>query len=277
MSLHENTSASQPLEGALVLREPIVAGLSWLSLNRPQRRNALSIDLLRQLCDEIVRLASDPRERVVILRGIGPVFSAGLDLREAADSALAEASAQSLENTLALLRETDLIVISAVQGGAYAGGAGLMAACDLAVAADDALFGFPEARRGLLPALITSVLHPKVREGDLRDLFLVGDTIDARRAQQIGLLQRVVPAARLSQEAVAVGMRILQGGPDTIRRTKRLLREFSQGLSPASAERLKEIHLEARKSGEAEEGLAAFRERRDPHWTRKPGEGPGYE
>ena len=93
-------------------------------------------------------------------------------------------------------------MIAAVQGGAFAGGAGLMAACDIVIAADDAKIGFPEVRRGLLPALICDVLMHKVREGDLRELFLAGEPIDATRAQQVGLVQRVVPAERLLDEAL---------------------------------------------------------------------------
>ncbi len=142
----------------LILVEPLERGIVSVTLNRPDRRNALSIDLLEQLCAEIEQLANDPAQRVVILRGAGPVFSAGLDLQEAADSSLVERSAAAVSRALNLLRTSPLIMIAAVQGGAFAGGAGLMAACDIVIAAADAKIGFPEARRGLLPALICDVL-----------------------------------------------------------------------------------------------------------------------
>src|SRR5688500_5451297 len=115
----------------LLLVETLERGIASVTLNRPDRRNALSIELLEQLCVEVDRLASDRIHRVVILRGAGPVFSAGLDLREAADSSLVERSAGAVSRALGLLRTSPLIMIAAVQGGAFAGGAGLMAACDI--------------------------------------------------------------------------------------------------------------------------------------------------
>ena len=222
--------------------------------------------MLEQLCAEIERLASDRTNRVVILRGAGPVFSAGLDLREAADSSLVERSAAAVSRALDLLRASPLVMIAAVQGGAFAGGAGLMAACDIVIAAADAKIGFPEARRGLLPALICGVLMHKVREGDLRELFLAGEPIDAARAQQVGLVQRVVPADRLLDEALSVARSVTAGGPNTIRQTKALLNATFQQTSDSSAPNLVETHLAARHSDEAREGLAAFAEKREPNW-----------
>lgn len=253
---------------ALILTQTIEPGIVSVTMNRPDRRNALSIDLLDQLCDEIERLASDQTNRVVILRGAGPVFSAGLDLLEAADSSVVERSANAVQRALNTLRETPLIVIAAVQGGAFAGGAGVMAACDIVVAASDAKVGFPEARRGLLPALICGVLKHKVREGDLRDLLLAGDAIDASRAQQVGLVQRVVPADQLMGEAVGVARSVAAGGPETIRQTKALINQTFHVGNENANESLIETHLAARHSKEATEGLAAFIEKREANWQR---------
>jgi len=250
----------------LVLVEQLERGIVSVTLNRPDRRNALSIDLLEQLCAEIERLSSDETQRVVILRGAGLVFSAGLDLREAADSSLVERSAAAVSRALHLLRASPLIVIAAVQGGAFAGGAGLMAACDIAIVAADARIGFPEARRGLLPALICNVLLHKVREGDLRELFLAGDPIDATRAEQVGLAQRVVPAERLLEEALGVARSVTAGGPNTVRQTKALLNAKFQPGGDSRGANLVELHLAARHSDEAREGLAAYVEKREPSW-----------
>jgi enoyl-CoA hydratase/carnithine racemase len=140
-----------------------------------------------------------------------------------------------------------------------------MAACDMAVAAADAKIGFPEARRGLLPALITDVLRGKVRGGDLAELFLVGDAIDAERARAIGLVQRVVPAHRLMDEALALADGVLAGGPQTIEHTKALLRAAYAHSSQAEMSPIAE-HLAARRSPEAAEGLRAFLEKRPPVW-----------
>jgi methylglutaconyl-CoA hydratase len=202
----------------------------------------------------------------VLLRGAGPVFSAGLDLHEAMDGQLAERSARAVHRALDLLRETRLIVIAAVHGGAFAGGAGLMAACDMVVAAADARFSFPEARRGLLPALICDVLKQRVREGDLRELLLTGCAIDAGRAQQMGLVQRVVPCERLLDEAVAAAQAVLAGGPETIRQTKMLLNSTFHRDANAHGSDVVAAHLAARQSDEAREGLAAFAEKRAPNW-----------
>ncbi|NDC62474.1 MAG: enoyl-CoA hydratase/isomerase family protein [Planctomycetia bacterium] len=246
-------------------------GVAVLSLARSERRNALSIDLLRRLVQELERLAADRAARVVILRAEGPVFSAGLDLAEAADPERAGESARCVAAALHALRHSPLVSIAAVHGGAYAGGAGVVAACDMAVGADDLKIGFPEAQRGLLPALIAEALRSKVREGDLAELFLVGTAVDAHRARE-----RVVPAGRLLEEALLMADGVLKGGPQTIVDTKSLLRRMyghetdASGASSVAMEAASEAireHLEARHSPEAAEGLRAFLEKRPPRWT----------
>ena len=236
-------------------------------LKRSSRRNALSIGLLEQLSAAVRSLESETR--VVILWGDGPVFCAGLDLREAADDALAERSAACLEETFRLLHESPVVFLAAVHGGAYAGGAGLMAACDIVLAASDAKIGFPEARRGLVPALISRVLRPKVRDGDLRDLFFIGEPILAERAQELGLVQRVVASSELLTEARRLAGLIVAGGPEAIRHTKRLLNALSDQALEQDATTLAESHLAARRGDEAREGLAAFLEKRVPVWTQE--------
>ncbi len=250
---------------APVTVESIRPGVAVLTLARPERRNALSIALLSALVRELEALHTRQAARVVILRGAGPVFSAGLDLVEAADATLVEDSARRVSAALHALRHSPLVSIAAVHGGAYAGGAGLMAACDIAVAAADAKIGFPEARRGLLPALICEALREKVRAGDLADLFLVGDPVDAARAREIGLVQRVVAPERLLDECLALAAGILAGGPRTIEHTKVLLRRTFAHSSAAEMSPIAE-HLAARQSPEAVEGLRAFVEKRPPSW-----------
>lgn len=238
--------------------------LAIVTLNRPNRRNALSIELLEALYQTFEMLAAEPRRRAVILRGAGPVFCAGLDLVEAADVALAERSAGLVARLLKTVLASPLVTVAAVQGGAYAGGGGLMAACDFVVAAEDARFAFPEVRRGLTPALISVVLRGRVRDFDLRELFLIAEPIDARRALEMGLVNRVVPSDRLLPEAQALAATALLGAPEAVRRTKTLLRSaeddarlFDEALA---------AHEAARLSEEAQEGIAAFQERRPPSW-----------
>lgn len=252
-----------------VLVEHPRPGVAVLTLDRAERRNALSIALLEGLVHELEGLARGGAVRVAILRGAGPVFSAGLDLAEAANPDLVERSARGVAAALSALRYSPLVTVAAVHGGAYAGGAGVMAACDIAVGTSDLKISFPEAQRGLLPALVCDVLRVKVREGDLGELFLVGNTIDADRARQIGLLQRVVPTERLLDEALGIAAGILAGGPATIIDTKKLLHAaYDRGPHDAAAEQASIAeHLAARRSPEAAEGLRAFLEKRPPSWA----------
>jgi methylglutaconyl-CoA hydratase len=250
-----------------IQRESYGVGIASLVLRRAERRNALCVGLLEQLCAALESLAADPMNRVVLLRGDGPVFSAGLDLHEAANEVLIECSAAGISRALHLLSDGPLVTIAVVQGGAFAGGAGLMAACDIVIATDDARIGFPEARRGLLPALIGDVLRTRVREGDLRDLLLTGTSIDALRARQVGLVQHIVPPARLLDEALRIAREVLAGGPETIRETKQLVSAL-YGRAGDHLERSMEAwHLDARRSEEAREGLRAFLEKREPPWS----------
>ena len=258
----------------LVLVESLQPGVSIVTLNRPERRNALSIALMRELCDAIQSLAVDPRERVLILRGAGPAFCAGLDLQEAADPQLIDSSAEGVKRVLATIRETSLITICAAHGGAIAGGAGVMAACDLAVAADDLKIGFPEVRRGLVPALVSAVLCGKLRDGDVRELFLLGELISAKRAKKMGLVQRVVPAEQVLAESERLARTILLGGPESVRQTKRLLNLYANVAADERVEEFIASHLQARRSEEAREGAAAFLEKRPTNWTSSTGTTP---
>ncbi|MBX3420659.1 MAG: enoyl-CoA hydratase/isomerase family protein [Pirellulaceae bacterium] len=239
-----------------------------VTLNRPERRNALSIALMTQLIAQLEALAEDGQTRVVILRGAGPVFCAGLDLAEAQDRDLVGQSARCVAQTLSTLRYSSLVTIAALQGGAYAGGAGVIAACDMAVGTTDCQIGFPEARRGLLPALISDVLRTKLREGDLSELFLVGEPITAQRAHAIGLLQRIVEPSQLLSEAQRLAAGVLAGGPQTIRDTKKLLHHCYGHHAPQADQASSSIdeHLKARFSAEAAEGLQAFLDKRPPAW-----------
>jgi methylglutaconyl-CoA hydratase len=258
----------------MICTESVEHGIVSVTFQRPERRNALSIEMMRSLVQQMEDLAADGSTRVAILQGAGPIFCAGLDLAEASDRDLVQPSAECVAQVLHTLRYTTLVTIAAVHGGAYAGGAGLIAACDMAVGASDLQIGFPEARRGLLPALICDVLKTKVREGDLSELFLVGNTISAQRAQQIGLLQRVVEPNQVLREAIAMAQGVLAGGPKTIIDTKSLLHHAFdpniQNPNDTSTSNSIEEHLKARFSEEASEGLLAFLEKRLPNWMTPP-------
>ena len=250
----------------LVLVEHPRPGVAAVTLNRPERRNALSTALMEELCAAIRRLESDPAQRVLILRGAGPAFCAGLDLKEAADPRSAEQSSEWAAMLFRTLAETPLVTIAAARGAAIAGGGGLMAACDFAVASDDLQIAFPEVRRGLVPALISTVLMRRLRDADLRELLLLAEPLDARRAREMGLVNRVVPAGRAYDEALDIADLVLRGGPDAVRHTKQLLAELHAAPPAERLDRALAFHRQARTSDEAREGIAAFLEKREPRW-----------
>lgn len=245
--------------------------VTTLTLNRPEKRNALNVDLLAALAAALDAAQADATQRVLILRGAGTVFCSGLDLAQAGvDPHVAERSADLLEQVLRVLATTRLVTIAAAQGAAVAGGAGLVSACDFAVAVRDTKFGYPEVRRGLVPALIMTFLRRQLPERDARELLLLGKLFDAEQAKAIGLLNRVVPdVTALDLEVRSIVSSLLQGAPEALAETKRLLRE----LWPAALERdlahAHAFHLAARHSAEAREGIAAFNEKRPPNWAPK--------
>jgi methylglutaconyl-CoA hydratase len=240
--------------------------MAIVTLNRPERRNALTIELLESLCRTLEVLAAEPRRRVLILRGAGPAFCGGLDLYEAADIEVAQRAAHWVARTFELLSTTALITIAAAHGSAYAGGAGLLACCDFALAAEGLRICFPETRRGLVPALAAAALRGRLRGGELRELLLLGEPVDAQRAVSMGLVHRVVPADSLLAEAQSMAATLVKGAPEAVRETKRLLRELGSAERADLFARALEFHQRARLGNEACEGLAAFREHRDPNW-----------
>jgi methylglutaconyl-CoA hydratase len=243
--------------------------VTTLTLNRSDRRNALNIELLDQFCTALRVTESDPGQRVLVLRGAGTVFCSGLDLAEAAQPERADASAAAVDLALRALATTRLITIAAVQGAAIAGGAGLMTACDIAVASRDAKFGYPEIRRGLVPALIMTFLRRQLRERDARELLLLGKLFDATHAHAIGLINRVVPdETALDAEVKVIVSSLLQGAPQALAETKKLLAELWPVPVVDDLERAHAYHLSARNSPEAREGIAAFNEKRPPNWIK---------
>jgi methylglutaconyl-CoA hydratase len=238
-----------------------------VTLNRPVKRNALSIALMEALSDAISALEGDRDCRVVVLRGRGPSFCAGLDLHEAADLALAERSGHALARMLRAVHESRLVFIGAAHGTTAGGGAGLLCACDLVVAAEEARFAYPEGRWGLVPGLVLPLLVRQVGERWARELVLTGEPVDAKRAAQIGLVNLVVPDDRLLAAATQLADRVMRGAPDAVSGAKRLIAGHSAHSLAGELGKAIRDHLAARRSAEATEGLAAFREKRPPTWA----------
>ena len=252
---------------AVVLVEKQSPQITVVTLNRPERRNSLTIELLSELISAIKVASDQPNERVLILRGAGAAFCTGLDLKEAADQSKAHATAEMVAKTLIAIAQTRLVTIAAVHGAAVAGGAGIMSACDFVVAAEKTKIGYPEVRRGLVAGLVMTFLRRQVRERDLRELVLGGELFEADRAKEIGLVNRVVPKDQVMNEAQKFAQSVLQGAPGAISNTKKLIEELWSSSVKEDVDLALQHHMQARESTEAGEGIAAFNEKRKPNWA----------
>ncbi|CAN5907789.1 enoyl-CoA hydratase/isomerase family protein [soil metagenome] len=254
----------------LLLREDR-GPVAVLTLNRPDRRNALSRALLDVLNDALGQLEFEPGVRAVVLTGSGPTFCAGMDLKEAADAGTGtEAEASAVDDARAIADLIDAAhkhprpTIAALQGDALGGGAGLATACDFVLMADSARIGYPEVRRGVVAAIVLHDLARQIGDRRARQLLLTGEPIDSATAERWGLVNRVVPASECLNEAIALGQSLAAGAPRALEATKRLLDEATRrpdGLRGAAA-----ISAAIRVSEEADEGLRAFLEKRKPSW-----------
>src|SRR5881394_1947508 len=253
---------------SVVLIEKESPQISVVTINRPESLNALTLELLTELCTAIKVASEQPEQRVLILRGAGAAFCTGLDLKEAADSTKAHATAEMVANTLVVISQTRLVTIAAVHGAAVAGGAGIMSACDFVVAAEKTKIGYPEVRRGLVAGLVMTFLRRQVGERNMRELVLGGELIDAERAREIGLVNRVVAPDQLMIEAQKFADSVLQGAPNALTQTKRLIEELWSTSVKEDVDLALKHHMRARESAEAREGIAAFNERRKPDWTK---------
>jgi methylglutaconyl-CoA hydratase len=250
-----------------VLVEEKDTRVTIVTLNRPERRNALTIELLTELTDAIETAAADSRKRVLVLRGAGKAFCAGLDLQETTVTEKAHRSAEMVAKTLLTISQTRLITIAQIHGAAVAGGAGIMSACDFVVAAEKTKIGYPETRRGLVAGLVMTFLRRQLRERHIRELLFTGELINADRAREIGLVNRVVLPDELETVVHEFVGSILQGAPQALASTKQLIEELWSSSVQQDLERALRHHMEARESAEAKEGIAAFLEKRSPNWT----------
>src|SRR6516164_2995490 len=252
----------------VVLVEKESPQISVLTLNRPERRNSLTLELLTELCSAMNAASEQPEQRVLILRGAGAAFCTGLDLKEAADTTKAHATAEMVANTLIAISQTQLITVAAVHGAAVAGGAGIMSACDFVVAAEGTMIGYPEVRRGLVAGLVMTFLRRQVGERNMRELLYSAELIKAARAKEIGLVNRVVASGDVMNEAQKFAASVLEGAPGALAQTKRLVEDLWWHSVKGDVDLALKYHMQARESDEAREGIAAFNEKRNPSWVK---------
>jgi methylglutaconyl-CoA hydratase len=251
----------------VVLIERQTPQITLVTLNRPERRNALTLELLTELVAAIKVASDEAHERILILRGAGAAFCTGLDLK-AATPQNAHATAEMVAKALLALSQTRLVTIAAVHGAAVAGGAGIMSACDFVIAAEGTKIGYPEVRRGLVPGLVMTFLRRQIGERNMSELLLGSELIAAERAKEIGLVNRVVSQENLMSEAQKFADSVLQGAPGALAQTKRLIEELWWRSVKEDVDLALKYHMQARESHEAREGIAAFNERRAPNWIK---------
>ncbi len=245
----------------------VAGGRATVTLDSPANRNALSAQVRRELSAHLATALDDEVVRAVVLTHTGPVFCSGMDLREARGSSAGTQGVNELPVILTTLSRSPKPVVARLAGPARAGGVGIVAACDIAVAAETATFAFSEVRIGVVPAVISVPVLPRLLARPAHELFLTGEAFDARRAVAIGLLNSAVPADGLDAEVDRYVRMLALGAPGALASTKRMLTaQRPASLDDAYAEMLA---LSARHfaSEEGQEGIRAFAEKRPARWV----------
>lgn len=242
----------------------VTRGVATITLNRPDSRNALSVELVDSLGDHLEQALADDTVRVVVLTNTGGTFCAGADLKGAGTAQPKRSGTDVFE----LILESPKPVIGRIAGHALAGGLGLAAACDISVMVDSAQLGFSEVRIGVAPAVISVICLPKMRRSDALELFLTGVRIPAARGVEVGLLNYAVPAEQLDTKVDELVSMVVRGGPNALAASKQLISRVPEFPDRRSAfEWATPLSQSLFQSAEGVEGIAAFRERRDASWV----------
>jgi methylglutaconyl-CoA hydratase len=245
----------------VLVRMSVEDGIATVLLDSARNRNALSARLRDELSAALDDAIADEQVRVIVLTHTGPVFCAGADLKEAATPGRSGAT-----ELFEKLWNAPKPVIARLAGSARAGGVGLVAACDLAVAAEQVSFAFTEVRIGVAPAVISVLLRERMPAAALLELLLTGRSFDSRRAVELGLLTAAVPMEQLDERVRELTTELVLGAPGALATTKALLRE--PGRLRADLAAMEEVSLRTFASAEAAEGMRAFAEKRAPAWAR---------
>jgi len=256
-----------------MLQTEIKDGVATVRMNRPDVHNAFDDALIATLTAELRRLDELQQARVVVLAANGKSFSAGADLNWMQRMAKYSRE-ENLRDAMALaglMRSLDGMkkpTIAKVQGAAFGGGVGLVAACDIAIASTDATFSLSEVRLGLIPSVISPYVIAAIGERQARRYFLTAERFDAMEARRIGLVHEVVDSGALDEAVAKMTGQLLKGGPQALAAAKELIadvgrRPMDDALSAETARRIAAIRVE----NEGREGLAAFFDKRKPDWN----------
>jgi methylglutaconyl-CoA hydratase len=248
-------------------------GVLTLTLNRPEKHNALNAQLLDELHAALLDAQANDAVRVIVLTGAGASFCAGADIasmramRDASEEENLE-DARRVAQCMRALDEVERPVIARVNGNVFGGGVGLIACCDIAIGVATAKLSLSEVRLGLVPATISPYVIAAIGQRQARRLFLTAASFDAEEAKRVGLLHEVVSVDQLDSSIEQLTSQLLLNGPAAVREAKRLIRNVT-GRSDRDVlvEETSELLAKLRVSDEAKEGLSAFLEKRKPNWV----------
>src|SRR6266478_624343 len=246
-------------------------GLAVITLNRPDKRNALSYELIEELFAALDKVAKSSA-LVLLLTGAGKAFCSGMDL-ENLQSLIGRSPEQSLQDTQIMARlfrtlyEFPKPTIAAVNGAAIAGGTGLATLCDFTLAVPDAKFGYTEVRIGFVPAIVSAFLLRQIGEKIARDLLLTGRIFDAAEALKLGLINEIVPPEKLLDRARELATQIMENSPMSLAYTKRLLSDHARAELDSQIEAAIRENAAIRATADFREGVMSFLEKRKPKWT----------
>ena len=249
------------------------AGITTVTLNRPSKRNAVSLQLIEELTAALDEVENSPAQ-VLILTGAGKAFCAGMDLDEL-KSLLGKTHDENVRDSTRMagifrrIYDFPKPTIAAVNGAAIAGGTGFATMCDFTIAVPDAKFGYTEVRIGFMPAIVSSFLVWQVGHKIARDLLLSARQFDAAEAYRIGLVNEVVEPERLMTRARELAGDLLQNSPSSMRATKKLINSFIGSQLDEQIAQGIEDNARARATEDFREGISSFLERRKPRWVNK--------
>ncbi len=249
-------------------------GVATLRLNRPDKHNAMSGQMIEELAVAAARLAADDAVRVVVLTGAGKTFCAGGDLawmqaQMAADAETRFAEARKLAEALQALNTLPKPLIGAMQGNAFGGGVGMASVCDVTIGVDTLKMGLTETRLGLIPATIGPYVVARMGEARARRVFMSARIFDAAEAVELGLLARAVPADKLMEAVEAEVVPYLACAPGAVAAAKKLTRDLGPRIDDSVIDMTIRALVDRWEGGEAKEGIAAFFDKRAPAWAVK--------
>ena len=236
-----------------------------ITLNRPEKRNALSIELCHQLVITLDHAAADPHVGAILLSANGKSFCAGMDLSEILAADLKEAS-RVQEQLFSVSTRLTTPIVAAVQGAALAGGTGLVANCHVVIASEDATFGLTEIRLGLWPFLIFRSVALAIGERRATELALTARILNAQEAHGYGLVSEVCAGDALGAHAAEIARRLAYASPTAVRSGLMFVQEIRQRDSHQAAEFARSIRMQVLEGGDFQEGVHAFQEKREPRW-----------